>query len=225
MKILLFGEHSAEIKTLAEKVGFEVVNENPEVVASYGGDGTFMKAESKFPGVPKLALKRSKICKKCDDIPTEEILRKIFEGKYRVEKEIKIESVFKDKKIIGLNEIIVHNIDPRRAIRYETFVNDKRVNYEIIGDGVVISTPYGSTGYYRSITDGIFEVGIGLAFNNSTEQCDHIVLNDSSSIKLKIIRGPAMAYADNNETEIPLNDGDEIVIRKSEKVANVIKLL
>jgi len=225
MKILLYGHNTDEIKHIALKAGFEIVNENPDVVASYGGGGTFMQAESKFPGIPKFALKKSKICKKCHDLPIEEMFRKVFSGEYRIEEEIKIESVCKGKKIVGLNEIIIHNSDPRRAIRYEVFVSDKKIDSEIIGDGVIISTPYGSTGYYRSITDGVFEVGIGLAFNNSTEQSDHMVLKEDSEIMIKIVRGPAMAYADNNETEISLNDGDEIEIKKSRDIAKIINLL
>ena len=225
MKLLLYGHNIDEIKHLAEKAGFKIVTENPEIVASYGGDGTFMKAEAKFPGIPKFALKKSKICKKCHDLPVEETLRKVFGGEYRVEEEIKIESIYKGKRIVGLNEIIVHNSDPRCAIRYEVFVNDKKVHGEIIGDGVVISTPYGSTGYYRSITDGIFEVGIGLAFNNSTEQSDHMVLKEDSEIKIKIVRGPAVAYADNDEVEIPLEDGDIIEIKKSKDKARIIKII
>jgi len=225
MKLLIYGKETAGIEKLAKKVGFKIVDKNPEVVASYGGDGTFMKAENEFPGIPKFALKKSKICNKCADLPTEEILRKVFEGEYSVEKEIKLESIYKGKRIVGLNEIIVHNHDPRMAIRYEVFVNDRKIDKEIIGDGVVISTPYGSTGYYLSVTDGTFEVGIGLAFNNSTEQSKHMVLKDDSEIKIRIIRGLAMAYADNNKLEIPLNDGEEIVVSKSKDTACLIKIL
>ena len=225
MKLLLYGTHISEIKHLVEKVGFEIVEKNPEIVASYGGDGTFMKSEKEYPGIPKFALKKSKVCKKCHDLPLEETLRKVVEGEYRIEEEIKIESISKGKRIIGLNEIIVHNSDPRRAIRYEIYVNDKKIGDEIIGDGVVISTPYGSTGYYRSITGGVFEVGIGLAFNNSTEQSDHMVLKEDSEIRVKIVRGPAVAYADNDETEIPLTDGDEIVIKKSAELAKIIRIV
>jgi len=225
MKLLIYGKETAGIEKLAKKVGFKIVDKNPEVVASYGGDGTFMKAENEFPGIPKFALKKSKICKKCADLPNEEILRKVFEGEYSVEKEIKLESIYKGKRIVGLNEIIIHNHDPRKAIRYEVFVNDRKIDKEIIGDGVVISTPYGSTGYYLSVTDGTFEVGIGLAFNNSTEQSKHMVLKDDSEVKIRILRGPAMAYADNNKLEIPLNDGEEIVVSKSKDTACLIKIL
>jgi NAD+ kinase len=225
MKLLIYGHKTEEINEMAKKAGFKIVSKNPDMVASYGGDGTFMKAESEFPGIPKFALKKSKICKKCLDIPNEETLKKVFAGEYSVEEEIKIESTSKGKRIVGLNEIIVHNSDPRRAIRYEVFVNDKKIDGVIIGDGIVVSTPYGSTGYYRSITDGTFDVGIGLAFNNSTEQSKHMVLKENSEVKIRIIRGPAMAYADNDTKEITLNDGDEIVINKSKEKAKIIKLL
>lgn len=225
MKLLIYGKHSEEIIELAKKAGFDIVDKHPDIVASYGGDGTFMKAENKFPGIPKFAIKRSKICKMCQNLPIEEIFRKVFAGEYIIRDEIKIEAIFKDKKIIGLNEIIVHNSDPRRAIRYEIFVNGKKVGNEIIGDGVVISTPYGSTGYYRSITGGFFEVGIGIAFNNSTEQSDHMVLKDSSEIVVKVIRGEAIVYADNSDEEIVLDDGYEIVVRKYIENAKVIKFI
>jgi len=238
MKLLIYGHQTKDIVELAESAGFDVVNDiyqvkkpfdeagNPNlVVASYGGDGTFMKAEEKYPGVPKLAIRRSRICKLCSNLPTEEIFRKLFIGEYIIKEELKIEAVFEGVKIVGFNEIIVHNIDPRRAIRYEIFVNGKKVGHEIIGDGLVVSTPHGSTGYYRSITDSFFEVGIGVAFNNSTEQSDHIVLKECSEIVVKIIRGKAVVYADNSDKEIILDDGHEILIRRHINNAKMIKFV
>lgn len=238
MKLLIYGHQIQDITKLAEEAGFEIIHDiyqvkkhfdeagNPNVVvASYGGDGTFMKSEEKFPCVPKLAIRRSRMCKLCSNLPTEEILRKLFVGEYIIREELKVEAIFQGMRIVGLNEIIVHNTDPRRAIRYEIFVNGKKVGHEIIGDGVIISTPHGSTGYYRSITDSFFEVGIGVAFNNSTEQSDHMVLKDSSEIVVKIVRGKAVVYADNNDKEFILDDGNEIVVRKHINSAKIIKFV
>ncbi len=238
MKLLIYGHQTQDITELAKKAGFEIVTDayqvheqfdqagNPNfVVASYGGDGTFMKAEEKYPGIPKLAIRRSRVCKLCSNLPTEEIFRKLSVGEYIIKEELKIEAIFDGARLVGLNEIIVHNVDPRRAIRYEIFVNGKKVGHEIIGDGVIVSTPHGSTGYYRSITDSFFEVGIGVAFNNSTEQSDHMVLKESSEIVVKIIRGKAVIYADNSDKEILLDDGHEVVIRKHINNAKIIKFV
>ncbi len=225
MKILIYGHGTEETKELAEKAGFQIVEKNPDIVASVGGDGTLMKSEKDFPGIPKFILKKSKTSKKSHNLSPEDLLKKIIKKEYKLEDEIKIEAIYKNKSIVGLNEIIVHNIDPRRAIRYEIFINDKKIGNEIIGDGVVVSTPYGSTGYYRSITDSFFEVGIGVAFNNSTEQSDHMVLKEDSKILVKITRGEAIVYADNNDEEIILDSGDEILIKKYKNKAKIVKFI
>jgi len=225
MKLLIYGHTNDEIIKLAKKAGFDIVEKNPDMVAVVGGDGTLMKSEKDFPEIPKFILKKSKTSKKGHDILPEDLLKKIIKKEYKVEDELKIEAVSCGKKIIGLNEIIVHNIDPRRAIRYEIFINGKKIGSEIIGDGVAISTPYGSTGYYRSITDSFFEVGIGVAFNNSTEQSDHMVLKEDSEIVVKITRGKAIAYADNNDDEIILDNCDEILIKKYKNKAKIVKFI
>ena len=225
MKILIYGKNKDDINGIVKDSGLEIVSKNPDVVASYGGDGTFMKCERDYPGIPKFILKKSRTSKKGYDIPCIDLLKKVFGGEYRIEEEIKIEATAKGKKIIGLNEIIVHNGDPRQAIRYLIFVNGIQIGNEIIGDGVVISTPFGSTGYYKSITDGFFEVGIGVAFNNSTEQSIHMVLKEDSEIMVRILRGPAMVYADNDSEEIKLIPKDEIIIKKSLDKAKIIRVL
>ena len=45
MRAVIFGKRKDEIKTLIENSDFEVVDTNPEIVISYGGDGTIMQSE------------------------------------------------------------------------------------------------------------------------------------------------------------------------------------
>lgn len=228
MKISLFGKNSAEILTLVKSFGLEITEKNPEMIFSYGGDGTLIESEFAFPGIPKLLLRGSKICKRCSPLSNEEVLKRLAEGKYEVEKRIKLEAAVKGEIITGVNDIMVHNQDHRHAMRYHIWLNNSQINTleeEIIGDGIVAATPFGSTGYYRSITDSFFEIGIGLAFNNSTEQVDHLVLPETSEIRLQIVRGPAIVYADNQEKSIPVLESDEVIIKKSEQVFNLIKVL
>jgi NAD+ kinase len=126
------------------------------------------------------------------------------------------------RSLTAMNDIIVHNADPRHGIRYHLYVDGKPVGGEIIGDGIVAATPLGSTGYYRSITDSFFTVGIGIAFNNSTEQSDHMVSADTSIMKLMVVRGPAVVYADNQPATIELSENDEVVIARSAATARLI---
>jgi NAD kinase len=151
-------------------------------------------------------------------------LEKIKQGKYIIENHPKLVAMAKNKKLVAMNDITVHNGDPRSAIRYKFAVNGRWTTHEIIGDGVVLATPLGSTGYYRSITDSFFEVGIGLAFNNSTEQSDHMVLKEDSKIELEITRGPAMVFVDNVNDNITLELGDVVTLQKSDYFTKIVRV-
>src|SRR3989338_5658267 len=73
-----------EGEKLLSAAGFSIVSCNPDMVVSYGGDGTIMRAEQKFPGVPILPLRASMVCKLCPDISNEEILSRVKNGKFAV---------------------------------------------------------------------------------------------------------------------------------------------
>ena len=57
------------------------------MVVAYGGDGTLMKCEKDFPGIPKFLLKESRTSKKGHDIHHTEVFKKISAGKYIIEDE------------------------------------------------------------------------------------------------------------------------------------------
>jgi NAD kinase len=224
-KVIVVGDKKEELIPDLKKHGFILAKENfddIDFVISYGGDGTLIKSEHDYPGIPKIPLRASRICKKCSNRSNEDVLSTIQKENFKIEKLIKLEAIFKNNSTEALNEIAIKNANQRYAIRYELAIDDKWIEHEIIGDGIVAATPFGSTGYYRSITRSFIYDGIGLAINNSTEQYDHVVLKDNMSIRVKISRGPAYVFADNKEGFMELNDGDEIFIKKSENVAFLV---
>jgi NAD kinase len=224
MKVLIFGKDKNKIYPLVKKIGFEIVRKNPEIVLSYGGDGTFIKSEFEFPRISKVILKNSRICKNCSKFSNEEVLKRIKQKKFIVKKLWKLEATVKNKTLRAINDVVVHNKNPRHGVRYEIYIDGKKLGNEIIGDGVVVATSFGSTAYYRSITGSFFETGIGLAFNNSTEPFNHVVLKESREIRLKVIRGPAIVYADNQIEIVNIDKGDEVFIKKSSKIAKILSV-
>lgn len=222
MKVTIVGQNKNAITPVLKSLGFIVTETRPQFVISYGGDGTLMRAEAQYPGIPKIALRDSLVCKKCSTMPNEEVMRKVMDRDYDIEELMKIEMRVQGEKMIGLNDVTIHNSDPRKGIRYKIHVNGRQLGNEVIGDGVVIATPFGSSAYYRSITDSYFEVGIGIAFNNSTEQADHIVVKEDSIIDIEITRGPALAFTDSNKKMVKLGTGMTVRVAKAKETAKIV---
>ncbi len=215
---------TSEIVGVLVSEGFKVVESDPDFIVCFGGDGTVLFSERSFPGVPKLIIKTSRVCRKCDYTLDDlnDLLSKIKDGDYRLHSEMKLETEANGEKLVGLNEIQVHLKLPISAVRFSLSVDGKKFE-DLIGDGVIIATPFGSTGYYEA-TGGIkFNKGIGISFNNlHRKKIPSFVVPEDSVVKLKISRGPAWLLADNNENFIELNAEDAVTIRKSSSVANFI---
>lgn len=224
-KVILFGRNAEAIKPMVLEAGFKIVKKDPDFVISYGGDGTLMQSEHEFPGIPKIILKGSLICKKASCFSNEEVLKKVRDKEFKIKEYFKLEAEANRKKLLAVTDIVIHNKNPRHAIRYRVWINGKETGKEVIGDGAVLATPFGSTAYYRSITDSFFELGMGLAFNNSTEQSDHMVLKEDREVKIQIVRGPAVVYGDNQEEHIDLSTGGDVMVRKSDKIMKLVHLI
>jgi NAD+ kinase len=223
-RILVLGDDADTILPLVRGAGFEVVTEQPEVVLTYGGDGLLLRSEREWPGIPKLPLRNSRFGRKCEPSTVEEALARLARGSLLAVRHAKVRAEARGQARVGLNDIVVHNARPTSALRCRVWIDDVPFGGEIMGDGVVVATTFGSTAYYRSITRSIFRVGLGVAFNNCTEPVDHLVLEETSRVRVRIARGPAIAAADNDPNPILLDDDDEVVIRRDESSAVILAI-
>jgi NAD+ kinase len=222
--LIVFRYNDLEVRNALVAEGFEIVKKNPDYIICYGGDGTVLFGERKFPEIPKLIVKTSRTCRvydyKIDDL--KKLLIRIKAGNFKIHSEIKLETETKGKLLVGLNEIQVHLKLPIYAVRFDLIVNGKKFN-KMIGDGVVVATPFGSTGYYKATGGSTFKKGIGISFNNlHNKSTKNFVVSEDSIVKLTITRGPAWLLADNNEDFVDLDVGDTVIIKKSQSVANFI---
>lgn len=224
MKIAVFGktpESKKQLERAISSFGFKLVTRNPDIVISYGGDGTLLMSEHKYPGIPKAPFRYSKICNKCHDLPILHALELLENQKYRLEEFIKIETKIGKKKLTAANDIIVRNKEPTSALRFSLEIDGEKKG-EYIGDGVVVATPLGSSAYFNSITRKTFKRGIGIAFNNTVRQQKPVYLSENSKIKIKIIRMTAQVAADNNPKILELKEGKSLTIKKSTEKTNLV---
>jgi len=222
--LIVSRQDTTKIKGILVEEGFKVVESNPDFIVCYGGDGTVLFSERNYPEIPKLIIKTSQVCRKCDYTldNLKNILSKIREGNYCLHKKIKLETEAKSEKLVGLNEIQVHPKLPIYAVRFSLSVDGKEYK-NVIGDGVIVATSFGSTGYYEATGGKSFEEGIGISFNNlHSRKIKSFVVPEDSTVRLTISRGPAWLLADNNENLIELRAKDTVTIRKSKSVANFI---
>ena len=149
------------------------------------------------------------------------------EGNYKTREEIKVEGIVNNdskKRLVGLNEIGIHHEPPTKTIRFRVKANGKFIEDEIIGDGLVVSTPYGSTGYFHSISGRSFDEGLGIAFNNPIKKINDIVVDENSVVEVEILRGNGWMTTDNYEKMIQIGTGDLITIKKTKEKARIIEL-
>lgn len=208
------------------------ISTKPDIVVACGGDGTLLIAEREFPGIPKLMLKNSSNCRTCPqtDLSEEEIIDKVLRDSYVIKEQPKIQAQWKRKNVVyatflATNDFMIRNQLLMQALRFKIEINDKVVlQDEIIGDGVVICTPFGSTGYYHSITKkSIKHDQIGIALNNATIDERAITTSQENTIIITILRMHADFAYDNSYAIEHLEPKDTITITKSDEVMRLIE--
>lgn len=222
MKLQLYGKNAQDISDIAQKLGFEIVNENPDVLITYGGDGTLLAAERQYPNIPKLPIRDSKVCKKCSEHETNHLLQLLKNDQIEITTQPKLETNFDGNTLIALNDIVIRNKSAYHAVRFNLMKNGEKVtDYLIIGDGIVASTPFGSTGYYQSITKTTFKENFRIVFNNTVTTISPLEFTADDKIILDIVRGPGEMTADNNPETIELMENNQVIIRVSDQTAQI----
>ncbi len=162
-----------------------------------------------------------------------EALERLLAGKYVVQNRMMLEGILNESaQDVSLNDIVVARKDALRLIRFKLYVNGELLNsYE--ADGMIISTPTGSTAYNLSAGGPIVEPTASLIV--ITPICSH-ALNTSSIVlsaedelvieigegKHNIVEEACIAF-DGDDTELMVT-GDRVRIRRSQTCAKIIKL-
>jgi NAD+ kinase len=200
---------------------------------SVGGDGTFLEASqlSVEHNIPILGINFGRLGFLAQ-VPANEIepaLENLFNHNYTIEKRSLI-SVYcgenEDFISNALNEVAVQRNNP--TMIKTTVIVDGELLSSYWSDGILVSTPTGSTAYSLSaggplmLPDTQNFIITPIAPHNLNIR--PIVMSDTSIILIEVItkKGNAVLSADNKMLEI--SSGTKIVIKKSQSVLNFIKL-
>ena len=216
-----------------DKVTREEIGKQCDLCIVVGGDGTILNAVRSLAhaNVPLLGINVGRLGFLADISPDglETSLDDILNGSYREEQRLLLEmQVLRDGKLIfsadAFNDVVVHIRDVARMIEFETRINEEFVNYQR-GDGMVISTPTGSTAYALSSGGPILHATLDaitlVPISPHTLSSRPLVVNADSLIDILICNtkdGIAQATCDGHLSS-DLHVGDHIKVkRKADKI-------
>ncbi|HHJ13842.1 MAG TPA: NAD(+) kinase [Gammaproteobacteria bacterium] len=193
-----------------------------------GGDGTLLNAARSLVNeqVPVLGINLGRLGFLADVSPHEihPRLTEILAGDYQEESRSLLHAtVMREGSVISgsdaLNDVVVHKWDIARMIEVDTHVDDRYLN-TVRADGLIISTPTGSTAYALSGGGPILEPTLDAVV--LVPICPHtlsnrpIVVSGQSKIDIRLHGNPdekAQLTCD-GQVSFPLSGGDHIQIRR-----------
>jgi NAD+ kinase len=215
----------------------EAIAQRCDLAIVVGGDGTLLYAARSLlhDGVPLLGINQGRLGFLVDITPDEmtERLDEILAGRYHEDRRLLLHGqVLREGKIIAssdaFNDIVVHVRELVRMIEFDTYINTRYLNTQR-ADGLIVSTPTGSTAY--ALSGGGPIVHPDLETIVLVPICPHTLSNrpiviDADS-QIEVVLGPnntvpAMASFDGQEN-IDLNTGDRIQITRQSRTLRLIQ--
>ncbi len=217
-----------------EKVLFLEENElfkKANFIVILGGDGTILRWSKKIAKFNKniLGINMGTLGYLTDVEKHEGTLaiKNVLNNNYNVEKRMMISATINNKEYICLNEVNINNGNVSRMVKIGIDINNRFVD-AFSADGLIISTPTGSTAYNLSAGGPILKPDIELMA--ITYVCPHAlfsrpyVISSNDEIKAYVTNKDSVAYLSlDGQQSIPINYGDNVYVKKSSFYTNIIK--
>ena len=211
---------------------FDILCQKCDILVTIGGDGTLISVvrRSYKYQLPVLGLHAGKLGFLAD-LSIEEMadfVKLLMKGEFRIDERAVLEATIKtqngDNTIFAFNDIVLTRPSISKMIHFETLVDDKAFN-TYYGDGVIITTPTGSTAYNLSAGGPVlFPLTNVFAV---TPICPHsltqrpVVLPGHFSIDVKTPDKSALLIVDGQDMH-EFGSGDTISIKLAQTPARLI---
>lgn len=214
-------------------ISMDNIGKKCDLAIVVGGDGTLLSAARALVthDIPIVGVNRGRLGFLVDISPDHALnsLHDILAGNYLEEKRFLLEtSIGNHKPTLAFNEVTLHKWNMARMIEFETRVNDKLVSRQR-SDGIIVSTPTGSTAYALSGGGPLLEPGLdAIAL---VPICPHtlsnrpIVVHGDSEIDIRVCghtESRNVRVTNDGQKSLEIEAGDKLHIHKYHKPARLI---
>lgn len=207
-----------------------------DIIIAIGGDGSFIHAakDAAIHKKPVLCINAGNLAFLAG-LESNELgmIENLITGEYTSDKRMMLEIILKEsnnERLLGycLNDIAIARFGDIKLIDLDVYCNSKKIN-SYRGDGVVISTPTGSTAYSWSAGGPVIDPDLRCI--TLTPICTHsplnrtFVFNDNSEIMVKAPNSSQkICLSTDGDKSLELNSNFEIIIRQSKYYAEFIRI-
>ena len=217
------------------------IPEDTQCVLVIGGDGTLLQASRDLQekNIPLLGINMGTLgyLAEIEESGVRDALDKLLADEYVVEERMMLEGAafHNGKQIlqdIALNDIVIGRQGRLRILDFRIYVNGEFLNASS-ADGIILSTPTGSTGYSLSVGGPIVspEASLILISHIAPHTLNNrsIVLPEDARITVEAAPGHTGAgegaeVVFDGDTSVHLDVGDTVEIRKSSRVTRLLKI-
>lgn len=208
--------------------GFNDIGAHADLAIVLGGDGTMLNAARRLARykVPLVGVNQGRLGFMTDIARSDMLscMEDLLDGNFQPESRMLLDAevVRAGKEIannLALNDIVVDKGAIGRMIEFELFINGEFI-YKLRSDGLIVSTPTGSTAYSLSANGPILHptlTGIALV-----PLCPHaltnrpVIVDDRVEIELIVVHADDPRIHFDGQVTLNLQRGDAIRLRRSD---------
>lgn len=235
---ILVDQRMAEFLPDAEQMTLKALAKAADLVIVVGGDGTLLHTGRVLArwDVPIVGINRGRLGFLAD-IASDQMhssLDQILQGNYEEDPRFLLNASIRDAdnnviaSALALNDVVFHKWNTARMIEFELRIDERFVETQR-SDGIIISTPTGSTAYALSGGGPLVSPTLGAVL--LVPICPHtlsnrpIVVNDTASIDIRCCgRTPSsdVRITCDGQTTLPIQDGEHLHIERSDHPVRLI---
>lgn len=211
--------------------------EKAECIIIVGGDGTLLRTSRAISGLnkPILGVNSGHLGFLCDvdEERIDEAVEKLLSGNITIENRMMLEGTVNNETRLSLNDAVIFRSGQLRTIALKVYVDSQLLTI-IHGDGIVIATPTGSTGYSMScggpILDPSSEMIVMTPCAPHSLSMRSVVLNPDSFIEIEIedhdetVNKGDILLSFDGENAIKVDNKSKIKIKRAKDCIKLIRI-